>query len=146
MCAVQERHPQGSAGEVKVPAYAKAVLEGISRTAFAHLTCDLVQCDRLSLQPLFARSQPAQRTRRGAQSAIAVEKMPQSTFDEILEKYMEMNVAHPFREGNGRATRMWLDVILRKELGLMVDWSLIGKEEARGRREFYCPPPPIRFR
>ena len=98
------------------------------------------------LQPLFVRSQPAQRKRRGAQSAIAVEKMPQSTFDEILEKYMEMNVAHPFREGNGRATRMWLDVILRKELGLMVDWSLIGTEEARGRREFYCPPPPIRFR
>ena len=74
MRAVQERHPQGSAGEVKVPAYAIAVLEGISRTAIAHLTCDLVQCDRLSLQPLFARSQPAQRTRRGAQSAIAVEK------------------------------------------------------------------------
>lgn len=95
---------------------------------------------------MFARSQPAQRTRRGAQSAIAVEKMPQSTFDEILEKYMEMNVAHPFREGNGRATRMWLDVILRKELGFMVDWSLIGKEEAHGRQEFYCPPPPIRFR
>lgn len=75
-----------------------------------------------------------------------VEKMPQSTFDEILEKYVEMNVAHPFREDNGRATRMWLDVILGKELGLMVDWSLIGKEEARGRQEFYCPPPPIRFR
>lgn len=58
----------------------------------------------------------------------AVEKMPQSTFDEIVEKYVEMNVAHPFREGNGRATRMWLDVILRKELGLMVDWSLVDKE------------------
>lgn len=59
----------------------------------------------------------------------AVEKMPQSTFDEIVEKYVEMNVAHPFREGNGRATRMWLDVILRKELGLMVDWSLVDKED-----------------
>ena len=74
MRAVQERHPQGSAGEVKVPAYAIAVLEGISRTAIAHLTCNLVQCDRLSLQPLFVRFQPAQCTRRGAQSAIAVEK------------------------------------------------------------------------
>lgn len=58
----------------------------------------------------------------------AVEKMPQSTFDEIVDKYVEMNVAHPFRDGNGRATRMWLDVILRKELGLMVDWSLVDKE------------------
>lgn len=59
----------------------------------------------------------------------AVEKMPQSTFDEIIEKYVEMNVAHPFREGNGRATRMWLDIILRKELGLVVDWSLVDKED-----------------
>lgn len=58
-----------------------------------------------------------------------IEKMPQSTFDEIVEKYVEMNVAHPFREGNGRATRIWLDVILRKELGLVIDWSLIGKED-----------------
>lgn len=55
----------------------------------------------------------------------AIEKMPQSTFDEIVEKYIEMNVAHPFREGNGRATRIWLDAILKKELGMVADWSLI---------------------
>lgn len=59
----------------------------------------------------------------------AVGKMPQSTFDEIIEKYVEMNVAHPFREGNGRATRIWLDAILKKELGLLVDWSLVDKED-----------------
>lgn len=59
----------------------------------------------------------------------AIEKMPQSTFDEIVEKYIEMNVAHPFCEGNGRATRIWLDAILKKELGMVVDWSLIDKED-----------------
>ena len=58
-----------------------------------------------------------------------VEKMPQSTFDEIVEKYVEMNVAHPFREGNGRATRIWLDLMLKKELGMVVDWSKIDKED-----------------
>lgn len=62
------------------------------------------------------------------QAAIEnVEKMPQSTFDEIVEKYVEMNVAHPFREGNGRSTRIWLDFLLKKELGLVVDWSLVDK-------------------
>lgn len=55
--------------------------------------------------------------------------MPQSTFDEIIEKYVEMNVAHPFREGNGRATRIWLDLILRQELNVLVDWSRIDKED-----------------
>lgn len=55
--------------------------------------------------------------------------MPQSTFDEIVEKYVEMNIAHPFREGNGRSTRIWLDLILRKELGVVVDWSRVDKEE-----------------
>ena len=58
-----------------------------------------------------------------------VEKMPQSTFDEIVEKYVEMNVAHTFREGNGRATRIWLDLMLKKELGMVVDWSKIDKED-----------------
>ena len=58
-----------------------------------------------------------------------IEKMPQSSFDEIIEKYVEMNVAHPFREGNGRATRIWLDHILKSELGVVVDWSLIDKED-----------------
>ena len=58
-----------------------------------------------------------------------VEKMPQSTFDEIIEKYVEMNIAHPFREGNGRSTRIWLDDILKKELGMVVDWSKVDKED-----------------
>jgi cell filamentation protein len=58
-----------------------------------------------------------------------IEKMPQGTFDEIIEKYVEMNVAHPFREGNGRATRIWLDHILKSELGVVVDWSLVDKAD-----------------
>ncbi len=58
-----------------------------------------------------------------------VEKMPQSTFDEIIEKYVEMNIAHPVREGNGRATRIWLDLILREELGQVVDWSKVDKQD-----------------
>ena len=58
-----------------------------------------------------------------------ISKMPQSGFDEIVEKYVEMNVAHPFREGNGRSTRIWLDCILKKELGMVVDWSRVDKED-----------------
>ncbi len=58
-----------------------------------------------------------------------IDKMPQSNFDEIIEKYIEMNIAHPFREGNGRSTRIWLDMILKKELGKVVDWSKIDKED-----------------
>lgn len=58
-----------------------------------------------------------------------IAKMPQATFDEIIEKYVEMNVAHPFREGNGRSTRIWLDAILKKELGMVIDWSLVDKED-----------------
>ena len=58
-----------------------------------------------------------------------IDKMPQSTFDEIIEKYVEMNIAHPFREGNGRATRIWLDCILRKEIGKVIDWCRVDKED-----------------
>ena len=58
-----------------------------------------------------------------------IDKMPQSTFDEIIEKYVEMNVAHPFREGNGRSTRIWLDAILKKELHQVIDWSRVDKED-----------------
>ena len=58
-----------------------------------------------------------------------VEKMPQSTFDEIVEKYVEMNIAHPFREGNGRSTRIWLDLIFKAELRKVVDWSRVDKED-----------------
>ena len=64
------------------------------------------------------------------EAALAnIEKMPQSTFDEIVEKYVEMNIAHPFREGNGRSTRIWLDCIFKKEIGKVVDWSKVDKED-----------------
>lgn len=62
-------------------------------------------------------------------SLANVEKMPQSTFEEIVEKYVEMNIAHPFREGNGRSMRIWLDGMMKKELGLVVDWSQVDKED-----------------
>ena len=58
-----------------------------------------------------------------------IDKMPQTSFDEIIEKYVEMNIAHPFREGNGRATRIWLDGILKKEIGYVIDWSQVDKED-----------------
>ena len=58
-----------------------------------------------------------------------IDKMPQSNFDEIIEKYVEMNIAHPFREGNGRSTRIWLDLILKKELNLVVNWSKVDKTD-----------------
>lgn len=58
-----------------------------------------------------------------------IETMPQSTFDEIIEKYVEMNIAHPFREGNGRSTRIWLDLILKKELKQVVEWSCVNKND-----------------
>ena len=58
-----------------------------------------------------------------------IDQMPQSNFDEIIEKYIEMNIAHPFREGNGRSTRIWLDLILKKELNLVVNWSKVDKTD-----------------
>ncbi len=58
-----------------------------------------------------------------------IDKMPQSDFDEIVEKYVEMNIAHPFREGNGRSTRIWLDHILKSKIGKVVDWSRVDKED-----------------
>ena len=58
-----------------------------------------------------------------------IEQMPQSSFDEIIEKYVEMNVAHPFREGNGRSTRIWLDLMLKKEINHVIDWSQVNKED-----------------
>ncbi|MBR0222588.1 MAG: Fic family protein [Synergistaceae bacterium] len=58
-----------------------------------------------------------------------IEKMPQNNFDEIIDKYIEMNIAHPFREGNGRSMRIWLDLILKSVLNLVIDWSLVNKED-----------------
>lgn len=58
-----------------------------------------------------------------------IDKMPQSTFDQIIEKYVEMNIAHPFREGNGRATRIWLDLILKENIKQVIDWNLVDKDE-----------------
>lgn len=63
------------------------------------------------------------------QTLLSIERMPETTFDEIAEKYVEMNIAHPFREGNGRATRIWLDLILKKHLQMCVDWSRINKND-----------------
>ena len=59
----------------------------------------------------------------------SIDAMPQSTFDEIIQKYVEMNIAHPFREGNGRSTRIWLDLILKKELHMVIDWSKVDKND-----------------
>lgn len=64
-----------------------------------------------------------------AQSLEYISAMPQSTFDEIIEKYVEMNIAHPFREGNGRATRIWLDLMLKKEIQHVIDWNRVDKDE-----------------
>ena len=58
-----------------------------------------------------------------------IEKMPQGSFDEIVEKYVEMNIAHPFSEGNGRSMRIWLDLTLKKEIGKAIDWSMVDKED-----------------
>ena len=58
-----------------------------------------------------------------------IDEMPQSNFDEIIEKYVEMNIAHPFREGNGRSTRIWLDHMLKTEIGKVIDWSKVDKED-----------------
>lgn len=58
-----------------------------------------------------------------------IDNMPQSSYDEIIEKYVEMNIAHPFQEGNGRSTRIWLDLILKKELTLVIDWGIVDKED-----------------
>jgi cell filamentation protein len=63
------------------------------------------------------------------QSLAHIDTMPQSNFDEIIQKYVEMNVAHPFREGNGRATRIWLDLILKKEIKQVIDWNLVDKQD-----------------
>lgn len=62
-------------------------------------------------------------------SLANIDKMPQSTFDQIVEKYVEMNVAHPFREGNGRSTRIWLDLMLKDGIGKVIDWNLVDKED-----------------
>ena len=58
-----------------------------------------------------------------------IEKMPQGSFDKIVEKYVEMNIVHPFREGNGRSMRIWLDLMLKKEIGKVIDWSMVDKED-----------------
>ncbi len=63
------------------------------------------------------------------QSLRHIDKMPQGTFDQIIEKYVEMNIAHPFREGNGRAARIWLDLILKQEIRKVVDWNKVDKED-----------------
>ena len=63
------------------------------------------------------------------EALAAIDRMPQATFDEVIEKYVEMNVAHPFREGNGRSMRIWLDQMLKRSCGVVVDWSLVDKDD-----------------
>ncbi|MBD5236481.1 MAG: cell filamentation protein Fic [Bacteroidales bacterium] len=63
------------------------------------------------------------------EALAVIEKMPETTFEEIIAKYVEMNIAHPFMEGNGRATRIWLDLILKKRLGRVIDWQIVDKEQ-----------------
>jgi cell filamentation protein len=63
------------------------------------------------------------------QSLKHIDAMPQNTYEQIIEKYVEMNIAHPFREGNGRATRIWLDLILKKELKQVIDWNMVDKDD-----------------
>lgn len=63
------------------------------------------------------------------QSLEHIDKMPQDNYEQIIEKYVEMNIAHPFREGNGRATRIWLDLILKNEIKQVIDWNLVDKDE-----------------
>ena len=63
------------------------------------------------------------------EALAAIDRMPQATFDEVIEKYVEMNVAHPFREGNGRSMRIWLDQMLKRSCSVVVDWSLVDKED-----------------
>ena len=63
------------------------------------------------------------------QALMHIDQMPQSTFEQIIEKYVEMNIAHPFQEGNGRSMRIWLDLILKKEINQVVDWSKVDKED-----------------
>jgi len=63
------------------------------------------------------------------QALEQIDAMPQSNFDQIVEKYVEMNIAHPFREGNGRATRIWLDLLLKKEINKIIDWNIVNKED-----------------
>ena len=70
-----------------------------------------------------------QKMKRKKYMLDSIDKMPQSTFDEIVEKYVEMNIVHPFREGNGRSMRIWLDMMLKKQIGQVVDWSKIEKED-----------------
>lgn len=78
------------------------------------------------------------------EAALAnIDKMPQSTYDEIIEKYVEMNIAHPFREGNGRSTRLWLDQMLKAGIGQVVDWSRVDKED--GRCLSMMLPPPVQM-
>ena len=81
-------------------------------------------------EPERVEKSEAWQTAIGLQAALEnIDKMPQSNFDEIVEKYVEMNIAHPFREGNGRSTRIWLDHILKNEIGKVVDWSKVDKED-----------------
>ena len=101
-------------------------LAEIHKYVFGPIYCFAVQIRTVNLSKGNCRFAPIMYLEAALEN---IEKMPQSTYDEIIEKYVEMNIAHPFREGNGRSTRIWLDLILKKELGQVIDWSRVDKED-----------------
>ena len=103
-----------------------AALSEIHRYLFGEIYDFAGQIRRVNLAKGHFRFAPVLYLRDALRS---IEKMPQTTFDEIVEKYVEMNVAHPFREGNGRAMRIWLDQMFRRALGMVVDWSRVDWED-----------------
>ena len=103
-----------------------AALAEIHRRLFGDIYAFAGEIRRVNLAKGNFRFAPVMYLRAALEN---IEKMPQSTFEEIVEKYVEMNIAHPFREGNGRSMRIWLDLMLKKSLGQVVDWSRVDKED-----------------
>jgi len=114
----------GKLGELKAGSF--AALQEIHKTLFDEIYDFAGEIRTVNLSKGNFRFAPVMYL----EVAIAnVEKMPQSTFDEIVEKYVEMNAAHPFREGNGRSMRIWLDLMFRQEIKQVVDWSMVDKDD-----------------
>ena len=109
-----------------LPAGTVASLQAIHRSLFEDIYDFAGQLREVNLAKGNFRFAPVLYLNAALES---IEAMPQATYDQIIEKYVEMNVAHPFREGNGRSMRLWLDGMLKRELGLVVDWSRVDKEE-----------------
>ena len=103
-----------------------AALSGIHRRLFGEIYDFAGEIRKVNLAKGNFRFAPVLYLREALRN---IERMPQSDFDEIVEKYVEMNIAHPFREGNGRSMRIWLDQMFRKAMGKVVDWSLVNQED-----------------